>query len=227
VCNSECPLDRSADSIVGHPPRNRRRWQIGLRTVFLLTAAIAVWIAFFVNRRQNAVLEQRLAALRSIAHGLDVYDNERIAVVALDKLWFDDEGWDIFLPHVGYRLCLATRGIDVTGFASAFQSRLIRPGRHRIVLEQKKTPTGWHISIVYDGYDLLAVDERSEWYNSTASFGGSEFSLSEQLHPDKPVVLFRCRFATAGASDSISAPVGPRDGILLWIEPAAKPIVTR
>lgn len=203
---------------MGHPPGNRRRWQIGLRTLFLLTAAIAVWIAFFVNRRENALLEQRLNALLPIAHGLNVHDKELIAVVALDPLWFDDQGWDIFLPHPEYQLCFATHGTDVTGFASAFQSRLIRPGRHRIVLEQKKTPTGWRVAIKYDGNELLAVEESKEWDDASASTYSNEFSLSEQVSADKPVILFRRRFGRNSV-----VPVGPCEGILLWIEPVAKP----
>lgn len=37
--------------------RGRIRWQVGLRTLFLVIAAIACWMTVYVCRRDNALLE--------------------------------------------------------------------------------------------------------------------------------------------------------------------------
>ena len=51
--------DESGDPIPAIPHRDWKRWQVGMRTLFLLTAAIAVWLTFFINRRQNATFVAR------------------------------------------------------------------------------------------------------------------------------------------------------------------------
>ena len=50
-------------------PRHARfpRPQIGLRSLCLLLVAIAVWMTYFVNRRQNAILLARIAVMAPLA----------------------------------------------------------------------------------------------------------------------------------------------------------------
>jgi hypothetical protein len=109
-------------------------------------------------------------------------------------------------------------GIDETGFASGFQSRSIRPGRHRIVLEQTMTLAGLRVAIKCDGNELLAVDEGDESNDTSAQTYGNEFSLSEQVSADKPLILLRRRFGR-----DFVFPVGPCEGILIRIELVPKP----
>jgi hypothetical protein len=92
------------------------------------------------------------------------------------------------------------------------------------VLEQKKTQNGWRVAIKVDGSVSIAVDEDKEWHDDANSFGGHEFSTSEQLNPDQPIVLFCRRFARQSPSLDVEIPVGAGEGILLWIEPVAKPV---
>ena len=51
------------------PPLARRRRQVGLRTLFLLVIAFAVWITYFNDRRGIATLEKRIATLRPAGLG--------------------------------------------------------------------------------------------------------------------------------------------------------------
>ncbi len=104
----------------------RQRWQVGLRTLILLVAAIAVWTTYFLNRHQNAALEARIKTMLPLAHELIADDPKKVAVVKLEENWFDENRWDIFLPDGEYRLCLAMRGIESDGLATAQKARELR-----------------------------------------------------------------------------------------------------
>jgi hypothetical protein len=201
----------------------RNRWQFGLRTVFLLMAAIAVWMAYVINRREIATLEARIKAMQPLAHELIVDDPTKIAAVKLAEYWYDENRWDVYLPGGRYRLCLATRGVDDNGLAPVVKSRAITAGRHRLALEQQKENDAWRVAVTLDGAVALAAAEPKEWDPGTGSSGGGQYSLSEQFRVDQPTVLFRRRFMRKDATGLMTTPPGPTEGILLWIEPVTGP----
>ena len=125
----------SRDPAVTRPGRSR--WQVGLPTLLLLMAAIAVWMTCFLNRRQNARLEARIQALLPLVHELVIDDPAKIAVVKLEEYWYDENRWEVYLPPGDYRLCLATRGVDNQGFPTAMKSVPLAAGRHVLSLEQR------------------------------------------------------------------------------------------
>jgi hypothetical protein len=201
-------------------PDRSKRWQVGLRTLFLLMAAIAVWMTVIINRRQNTYLEARIRAMRPLAHELLVDDASKIAVVRMDELWMDDNRWDLHLPPGSYRLCLATRKVDDKGLPDAVKTVPIPSGRHRLALEQRQDGDLWHIRVLLDGAELLAVEETKDWASSSST-GGGDYSLSQQLPPDRPAVLFRRRYMQTDAQGRSQTPTVPSEGLILWIEPAA------
>jgi hypothetical protein len=210
----------SAEASSGDATAPRRgRWQVGIRTLVLLTAACAVWLTFFVNRRHNAMLESRIRAMTPLAHELSVEDEKKIAVVKLDELWMDDNQWDLHLPPRAYRVCVATREITGGTFPPAAKSAALRPGRHRLVLVQERKDAMYHISVVCDGTPLVTVDEPKEWNPGVGSAGGGEFSTNQQMAADKPLVLYRKRFMHPTTKRFSTVPVGPSEGLMVWIEP--------
>ena len=217
------PLAEPYDGVPAPGRSARRRWQVGLRTLFLLMAAIAVWMAYFINRRHNAGLEARIKAMTPLAHELIVDDAGKIAVVKLEDFWYDENRWDLYLPERRYRLCLATREIDDTGFPAAARSAPIAAGRHQLALEQEKEKDVWRIAVTCDGAALFSVEEPKGWNSDRGSMGGGQFALSEQPPPDQPVVLFRRRFTRSDDKGSMSVPTTPSEGILIWIEPVSGP----
>ena len=192
------PPEPPAESRPGapSPPRpDRKRWQVGLRTVFLLLAAIAVWMTYFLNRRHNAALAARIAVMRPMARELAIDDEGRIAVVKLEELWFDENRWEVYLPDGAYRLCLATRGIEQNGLVPAVKSARLGAGRHFLALEQQRVESGWRVTATWDGTGRLTVEEPAGWDPGSGSSGGGSFSVSTQLAADQPVVLFRRIFS--------------------------------
>jgi hypothetical protein len=95
---------------------SRARWQMGIRTLILSTALVAVWMSVHLDRGRIAALESRIAAMRPMARELIVDDPTRIAVVRKDELWYDDNRWEISLPEGEYRVGVATRDVDHLGW---------------------------------------------------------------------------------------------------------------
>jgi hypothetical protein len=147
-----------------------------------------------------------------------VDDPDKIAVVKMEELWYDENRWEIYLPQGQYRLCLATRGIDQQGFAPPMKSELLGPGKHRIELDQQFDGEISRVTVSCDGVSRLAIEEPKEWDSRFGSVGGSDYSQNTQVAADQPVVLFRRRFSHRGANNQMTTPIGPTAGIMLWIE---------
>ena len=194
-------------------PTGRRRWQVGLRTLVLLTAVIAAWMAYFFNKRQNAALAAQIEALVPLARDLVVNDPKQIAVVKLDDLWRQEDRWEIYLPDGRYRLRLATHGIGAEGYAEVSEGAALSAGRHRLVVVQRSDGDASRVTARWDGTELIEKKEPAGWHSGNSLTTGGDYSVSEQLPPEGPLLLLRRRFlAPKGA---IAA---PGDGVLLWIE---------
>lgn len=218
---STLPTDHSASSVSSVSPNKQRfRWQFSLRLMLLLMAAVGVWTAVIVNRRAIPHLEQRIKTMRPLARELFISDPTKIAVVKCEELWYDDNEWEIYLPPGAFQLSLATREIDGQGMATPVKSAPLPTGQTRLVYSQVKQGSGWRMIVTANGQELLTVDEPKEWYPAHGSSGGGQFSLSQQLPADAPVVLFRRRFTRPISPTSSQVPAGPCEGVLLWIEPA-------
>lgn len=200
----------------------RRRWQIGLRTLILLMAAVAVWLTYFVNRRHNASLERRISAISPLAHELIIDDPKKVAFVKLEEHWFDENRWEIYLPEGAFRLCLATRGIDIDGLAPVVISAPIASGTHHLVLEQERDQDLWRIKALWDESELITHEEPKNWGGS-GSTSTARSGQSAQSSPDQPILFLRRRFMRSDGSGRSTTRTGPTEGVLFWIERTAGP----
>jgi hypothetical protein len=139
----------------------------------------------------------------------------------MEQYWFGENRWEIYLPDGAYRLCLATRGIDDTSLPGAAQSTRIGAGRHVVALQDRKLDNGWRVSVLCDDKEVLTVDEPTDWNAGSGATSSGQGSPSEQLAPEQPVVLLRCRFMPPNAGDAMKAPEVAAEGMLLWIERVA------
>jgi hypothetical protein len=197
----------------------RFSWQVGLRSLFLLTTAIAVWTVYYSNTREIARLEERIESMRPLARELVVEDQEQFAVVKLEQHWYDENRWEVSVPPGKFRLCLATREVDETGFAPVIASAPLAAGRHILALDNVSTKDGWRVTVHEGDREVLTSVEPKAWHPARGSSGGGHFDRNEQQPADKPLVLFRRRFAQPGPGNGSTTPTGPTDGIMLWIEP--------
>jgi hypothetical protein len=203
--------------------RGRKPWQVGLRTTFLMTAAIAAWVAFYANRREITMLQDRISTLQPLARELVIKDPAKTAVVQLDSLWQDENRWDVYLPAGSYRVRLATRGIDLEGPAPATTSAPIASGRHRLALDLKQDGETRRIAVAVDGARLLEAVEPKEWDTNRSSTTNSPGNVTAQEAADRPLLLIRRRNFPRTAGNVTSATPGACDGLLLWIERAEAP----
>jgi hypothetical protein len=213
------PRNEPADSTSAASVRGPRRWQVRLHTAFLLVAAIGVWMAYFVNRRHNSTIQARIHVLAPLAHELEIDDPKKIAVVKMEEYWMGDNRWELYLPDGPRRLCLATRGISDKGFPDAPKAAPLAAGRHIIMLDPGKHDNGWRVRVLCDDKEVLSVDEPKEWNPDSGSTSVGQSSPSEQLPPENPVVLLRCRFTRRKDAFSMFEPAA--EGTLLWIERVA------
>lgn len=198
----------------------RRRWQIGLRTAFLVMAAIAVWMAYSVNRRHNETLRERINLLVPLAHELVIDDPRKIAVVKMEEYWMGHNRWEIYLPAGSYRLGVATREIRGHGFPASAENAPISAGRHVVAVEQHKRGDKWHVTVLCDDKEVVAVDETKDWETNNGASSTGQGSPSEQLPPDQPVVLLRSSFFPPQPATTAAEFEAQANGVLLWIERA-------
>ena len=193
------------------------RWQVGLRTLFLLIFAVAAWLGVVRNREKTRDMESRLDTLRLLARELEVDDPGQIAVVEKVAQWMDEDRWEVYLPPGSYRICMATRQVGDSGFPPVMKSVAILPGRHRLALDERTEKTSWKGVLSCDGVERLVIEEPKEFPGNGSSSDG-EFSISEQVPANEQVVLARTRFANESSGLTIK-PGASSDGLMLWIEP--------
>ncbi len=209
-------------------PRKRRfRLQWSLQTLLLLTAAVAVWVAYVPLRQQIRRLEREIDAMQEMAGELIVEDSEQIAVVMLPQMWYDESRWEIYLPEGEYVMRLATRRIDTRtreidkkGLAHVVGESPISAGRHRIELLRSEDGRGQEITVLFDDRPVIEAEEAADWDPGCGSVGGSPIGRCAERPADEPLVLFHRRFQKRLKNGGSTSPKGPTEGLMLWIEPA-------
>jgi hypothetical protein len=205
-------------------PAARRRWQWSLRTLLLLTAAIAAWTAYYQVRRQSEIVRREIASMENVTRRLTVNDQQQFAAIKQQPMWHNDDRWQVYLPPGNaYRMKLVTREVDIDDFPEAPWQSSIEAGRHEIAYAYEydtKAESG-RLKVLVDGQVVIEATEGPPWNPSIGfSSHNDSFERVVQKPLSQPLVLTRRRFmipdpAGGGSSSSFKGPVS---GVLLWIE---------
>ncbi len=191
--------------------------------MLLLMVVVAGWVPYVRFRQEIPRIEQRIAAMRTMAREFVVEDPTQVAVVHRPQLWYDEYRWAIHLPQGEYRMKLATRDVDEEGFPAAVRQTLLDGGEYRIELRQSEVEDCWKMTITVDDHPVIELVEKPGWPPSHDWSGASPIGNCTQMPPNEPIVLFRRRYMVpTAAGNSTQTPQGPAEGLMLWIEPVTE-----
>jgi hypothetical protein len=204
--------------------RFRPRWN--LLTLMLLASAVCTWSLYFRLRADNARLRVGIQTMKDQSRKLRIEHPDRLAVVRLPESWYDETKWDVALPSeeavaIGgatYKLCLATREIDVPkeGFPPAAEF-VLPPGRHQIELKTVRERGNWNIIALLDDQPVIEISEPADWDPGHGGTGTGAW-WEHPYQPGsatQPVMLYREVFRM---EEDRSLPKGPANGVLLWLQ---------
>lgn len=193
-------------------PGERLLPQFGLRTLLLLIAAAAPWIAWYSGQKSIREQTQAIKTLHLLAPELYIRNVSEYACLAIDR-GDDAREYDCFLPEgETYRLGLIwSKEFPSNGPLEAEESTTVAPGRHKIILDEQPE----RLTVTIDGNVVFDVPRPRPNSRSTSSSGVSERFENQWHAKDKPLVLLRMHEVTNNASFK-----DPGLGVALWIEPA-------
>ncbi len=208
------------------PAAPRRGWGLSLRTLLLVVAAVAVWMAWSIQRGQNETLRRRVGPMRTLARELFVEDPSKIAIIRGSDEWYEVPRWDLYLPERpgGFVLKVSVKEVAGGNYPAHAISAPLSPGRHRLRLTMDAPwNTGSLRARVYDGETLLLeADEPDAGRKSSSATSSTPFETLQQMPADKPVLIYRRQYSIPDpANPNVSrSPTGEGAGVVLWIEPA-------
>jgi hypothetical protein len=204
------------------------RGQFAIADLLLALTVVAAWTAFTVSQSRIGRLNDQIQTLQKMTGELSVTDATKYIAIGQTVIRYNDEAWQVHLPEGHeYRLHLATREVQQTGFPEKQQVANISPGLHRIQLSQTREEKDFRFTVAVDDEVKLDVRETADWYESNGS-GSTGVGKAQQLSSiDQQLVLKRLRvYIMQSANSSSPAPdTQPVNGLLLWItaqEPSAE-----
>ncbi len=202
------------------PHERRVVLQWSLKTLFLLTAVVAVWVAYLHFCYKTPRLKRRIATMQGLACELVINDRQQIAAVRLPQMWSKGQRWDVYLPRGRYVIRLATREVGEEQLAPVVEEKPILAGRHQIELIRSEEDGGRRITVLVDGQGVIDSEEDASW-NPGRGSGGTGVSRTNGKDAAEPLILSRDRFYQPITEGTSQTPEGPANGILLWIEQIA------
>lgn len=139
--------------------------RFSLANMLLLTAIIAVWIAWFLAFQKSNDLEQKKTALLAISSRLDVVDLNRVQVASSPRLADDFTTWEVHVPeNETYDLRFAVGQMSAAGMPQQFERVTLTPGRHRITLHfVDDFREGYGYTVFVDGQSVLKGTIENDW----------------------------------------------------------------
>jgi hypothetical protein len=190
-----------------------RRLQFKISTALLLTAAIASWLGYELQRRETQKLQKQLPALRDAARELSITDESRIFVVQKHRLWNNETTWDVFVPQAGmFEVCFATEGIATAELPEPKDRDALEPGKHQLTFTWIAGSDGSGKMILrVDGETRMDHDLPIGWSPSPNRSSKLAISQSTGFAHDQPVLIYHEQILD-------DAPGPNRKGAMIWIQ---------
>ncbi len=200
-------------------------WQLGLRQMLMVTFCAGVWFAHWTNLRRIAILEPRLSNLQSLSPELNIVDPNRVAIVQLNSPWFSIERWEVYIPTDKFRICVATEGIDQSGFPDTYASEPLPQGRYEIHFEEQQGASSFHYLVTRNGQSCFDIVTNTSPGSNGSSSGSGVSKRSLQFDVKVAIELIRRRYnvPVPGSPGSSQSPAVPSQGLLLWIQSTLLP----
>ena len=202
------------------PPNAGRRTIYSLRTLILLTTAVAVWVPGVVAHYAAKGLTAANASMRLASQDFQVDDPEDLTARRMPNLIGDWEVWKVHIPTSWpYRVCLAAGELSPLGDPSDHRSRALPPGRHEVALKiDRQDRHRWECWI--DGQRWTDVEHAPAIpINGGYSVNGVRTETSSTAAPGERLVLDDVRAMRKGLGKSNVGEVEDYFGHRLWIEP--------
>lgn len=206
-------------------PFQKHLLQWNTLTLLLLVAVSASWFLFYRLRVDNAAMRNAIQVMQLESKALVVVSDDRAAVVSAPRGWYDEKKWNLALPTkesvsnggAAYKLCLATRGLQMSSRPSEVTEFSLPHGRHDVELRTTETKSGFDVKVLLDGQQVINVSQPYGWRSDREAVGNG--------------VAYRQSYQPENASASIELysmyyledPSKPKQsqykGIQLWLQP--------
>ncbi len=217
---------------------SRKTWgpRLTLAHLLLLTAVIAIAVAYYSTHQKLATTRTAVRNMRQLTRELIVDDPNKIAAIERVPTLPDENIIDIYIPltdetNLGHELRLALDGIvgQETGgeeFPVPLDQYPLMPGRHvveiRHIKADSKAPASMHrIEILLDDQVVMEHTRNLSWMTADGWTSMGLLTESHTFNPSQPAQLHRRRSnepTFRGGFRSVPSSE-PANGILLWIAP--------
>ena len=201
-------------------PNAGRRTIYSLRTLILLTTAIAVWVPGVIAHYAAKGLTASNASMRLASQDFQIDDPEELTARRMPNLIRNWEVWKVHIPASRpYRVCLAAGELSPLGDPSDHPSRELPPGRHEVALKiDRQDRHRWECWI--DGQRWTDVEHAPAIpINGGYSQQGVRTETSSTASPGERLMLDDVRAMRKGLGMSNVGEDENYFGHRLWIEP--------
>lgn len=194
---------------------------IGLSTVLLGVATIAVAIGNWQTDKEIQRLKHQMRGLREVARELVIDDPAMFAVVKRKSQWFGESIFDVHLPDgESWQLCIALDKVGKVDLADPLARLPLLSGRRAIEVRYEKEKEESIARLLVDGVQVFEEVRPKDWEPRRGSGESAFFNSSTKCDTTRPLVLYRRRFRPPINPTNPNIPTPPSAGLLVWIEKA-------
>ncbi|MCP4774029.1 MAG: hypothetical protein GY880_07310 [Planctomycetaceae bacterium] len=199
--------------------------QWNLKALILLALLCASWFCYYRLRHDNERMRSAIQVMRAESKALVILHADRVAVVSAPKTWSDQKKWNVALPSkeaagnggAGYKLCLATSGLQLERRPTAVSEFSLPHGRREIELKTLETKDGYNVTVLLDDQPVIVVSQPHVWTKDRGWIGSivTEEQSFQPARAGDAVSLYSIYYTKGKPTLSKTR----SHGVELWLEP--------